>query len=225
MTEFRLVIFDVDGTLVDSQAHIVAAMTEAFTANGLTPPDRAQTLSIVGLSLPVAMARLAPDHADWIDPLVASYKQAFATLRGADAAALSPLFPGARDALDRLAAEDHTLLAIATGKSRRGLHHILDLHDLHGRFQSVQVADDHPSKPHPSMIAACLSETGVAAARAVILGDTTFDIEMARAAGIAAIGVDWGYHPVGALTAAGAFEILHSFDALHPALGRVCPSA
>jgi phosphoglycolate phosphatase len=223
MTDLRLVIFDVDGTLVDSQAHIVAAMTEAFTANGLTPPDRAQTLPIVGLSLPVAMARLAPDHADRIDPLVASYKTAFARLRGSDGAALSPLFPGARDALDRLAAEDHTLLAIATGKSRRGLAHILDLHGLRGRFQSLQVADDHPSKPHPSMIAACLSETGVAAARAVILGDTTFDVEMARAAGIAALGVGWGCHPAAALTAAGAAGVLHSFDALPAALERVCP--
>ena len=223
MTELRLVIFDVDGTLVDSQAHIVAAMTEAFTANGLTPPDRARTLSIVGLSLPVAMARLAPDHADRIDALVEGYKTAFASLRKSDGAALSPLFPGARDALDRLAAEDHTLLAIATGKSRRGLRHILDLHDLQGRFQSVQVADDHPSKPHPAMIDACLSETGVAAARAVILGDTTFDAEMARAAGIAALGVGWGYHPAAALDAAGAAEVLHSFDALPAALERVCP--
>ncbi len=223
MTELRLVIFDVDGTLVDSQAHIVAAMDAAFTANGLTPPDRARTLSIVGLSLPVAMARLAPDHPDRIDPLVEAYKHAFATLRHANGAALSPLFPGARAALDALKAEDHTILAIATGKSRRGLAHILDLHDLHGHFLSVQTADDHPSKPHPSMIEACLSETGVAPARAVILGDTTYDIDMARAAGIASLGVSWGYHAPDTLTASGAADILHSFDALPAALQRICP--
>jgi phosphoglycolate phosphatase len=223
MTELRLVIFDVDGTLVDSQAHIVAAMDAAFTANGLTPPDRARTLSIVGLSLPVAMARLAPDHPDRIDALVEAYKHAFATLRHANGAALSPLFPGARAALDALHAEDHTILAIATGKSRRGLLHILDLHDLHRHFQSVQVADDHPSKPHPSMIEACLSDTGVTKDRAVILGDTTYDIDMARAAGIASLGVSWGYHPPEALTASGAADILHSFDALPAALQRICP--
>jgi phosphoglycolate phosphatase len=225
MTAPRLVIFDVDGTLVDSQAHIVAAMTAAFTANGLTPPDRARTLSIVGLSLPVAMARLAPEHPDRIDALTCAYRDAFASLRVQDGAALSPLFPGARDALDRLAAEEATRLAIATGESRCGLRHILDLHDLHGHFHSVQVADDHPSKPHPSMIETCLAETGTEAGRAVILGDTTFDVEMARAAGIAAIGVDWGYHPAAALGAAGAVEILHSFDALPTAHERVCPQA
>lgn len=224
MTDLRLVVFDVDGTLVDSQAHIVAAMDAAFAATGLTPPDRAVILSIVGLSLPVAMARLAPDHADRTDALVAAYKDAFASLRHADGAALSPLFPGARATLDALAAEDNTLLAIATGKSRRGLRHILDLHDLHGHFQSVQVADDHPSKPHPSMLEACLAETGVAAHRAVIVGDTTFDMDMARAAGIAALGVSWGYHPPETPTATGAAEILHSFDALPAALGRVCPA-
>jgi phosphoglycolate phosphatase len=223
LTGLRLVIFDVDGTLVDSQAHIVAAMDAAFTANGLTPPDRARTLSIVGLSLPVAMVRLAPDHPDLTDALVEAYKHAFATLRIENGAALSPLFPGARAALDALRAEDHTLLAIATGKSRRGLLHILDLHDLHRHFQSVQVADDHPSKPHPSMIEACLSDTGVAPDRAVIVGDTTYDIDMARAAGIASLGVSWGYHAPDALTAAGAQDILHSFDALPAALHRICP--
>ncbi len=223
MTDLRLVIFDVDGTLVDSQAHIVAAMDAAFTANGLTPPDRARTLSIVGLSLPVAMVRLAPDHPDLTDALVEAYKHAFATLRIENGAALSPLFPGARAALDALRAEDHTLLAIATGKSRRGLLHILDLHDLHRHFQSVQVADDHPSKPHPSMIEACLSDTGVAPDRAVIVGDTTYDIDMARAAGIASLGVSWGYHAPDALIAAGAQDILHSFDALPAALHRICP--
>ena len=223
MTDLRLVIFDVDGTLVDSQSHIVAAMDAAFAANGLTPPDRAQTLSIVGLSLPVAIARLAPHHPDRVDALVEAYKHAFATLRRENGPALSPLFPGARAALDALAAEDQTLLAIATGKSRRGLLHILDLHDLHRHFHTIQTADDHPSKPHPSMIEACLAETGVAPARAVILGDTTFDIDMGRAAGIAALGVAWGYHAPAALAASGADDILHSFDALPAALHRICP--
>ena len=226
MTDLRLVIFDVDGTLIDSQAHIVAAMETGFAANGLPAPDRAAILAIVGLSLPIAMARLAPDHPDAQAALVEAYKDAFANLRRSpDGAALSPLFPGAADALATLAAEDHTLLAIATGKSRRGMDHILDLHDLRGLFQSVQVADDHPSKPHPSMIEACLRDTGVAPTRAVILGDTTYDIDMGRAAGIHALGVTWGYHPPQSLMQAGAFDLLHSFDALPAALDRVMAPA
>lgn len=226
MTDLRLVIFDVDGTLIDSQAHILAAMDAAFAAHGLPAPPRAATLLIVGLSLPVAMARLAPDHPDQQPGLVAAYKDAFAGLRrGPDGAALSPLFPGALAALQALAGQDHTLLAIATGKSRRGMDHILDLHDLRGLFQSVQTADDHPSKPHPSMVAACLRDSGTDPARSVILGDTTYDIDMGRAAGIKTLGVAWGYHPAEALTAAGACDILHSFDALPVALDRICPAS
>jgi phosphoglycolate phosphatase len=226
LSDLRLVIFDVDGTLIDSQAHILAAMDAAFAAHNLPPPPRAATLSIVGLSLPIAMARLAPDHSDHQATLVEAYKEAFGQMRRApDGAALSPLFPGALAALQALAAEDHTLLAIATGKSRRGMDHILDLHDLRGFFQSVQTADDHPSKPHPSMVAACLRDTGTLPARAVILGDTTYDIDMGRAAGIHALGVAWGYHPAQSLTASGAAAILHSFDALPMALARICPHA
>jgi len=226
MTELRLVIFDVDGTLIDSQQHILAAMAAAFAANALPPPSRAATLAIVGLSLPVAMARLAPMNPEEQPGLVAAYKDAFASLRQApDGATLSPLFPGARAALKALAAEDHTRLAIATGKSRRGMEHILDLQDLRGVFHSVQVADDHPSKPHPAMVEACLRETGVAAARAVIIGDTTYDIEMGIAAGISALGVTWGYHPPDALTRAGAAGLLPGFDALPAALDRLCAPA
>jgi phosphoglycolate phosphatase len=108
---------------------------------------------------------------------------------------MGPLFPGARAALQALQEQDHTLLAVATGKSRRGLDKVLERHGLTGVFHSEQVADHHPSKPHPSMILTALNETGVAQGRAVMLGDTTYDMDMARAAGIKKIGVSWGYHP------------------------------
>ena len=222
----RLVILDVDGTLIDSQAHIVAAMEVAFQVNGLTPPPRARIRSIVGLSLPVAIAELTDGHPDRTAAIVEAYRHAFTTLRETHTGlVLSPLFPGARALLDLLAAEAGTLLAVATGKSRRGLEHILDLHGLRGILHSVQVADDHPSKPHPAMIEACLAETGVARDRAVMVGDTSFDMEMARNAGVAGIGVSWGYHPVPALRAAGAAIVLDSFDALPAALDRICPRA
>lgn len=221
MSELRLVVFDVDGTLVDSQAHILAAMDEAFRYHELPTPPRADILQIVGLSLPVAMARLCPDRPDLNDALVSVYKEAFASLRQSpDGAALSPLFPGAIARLRALAEEPFTLLGVATGKSRRGLRHLFDLHDMAGLFHTVQVADDHPSKPHPSMLLACLAETGVEARRSAIVGDTTYDMEMARAAGICGLGVAWGYHPPGSLSEAGAAEVLHDFDALPAALER-----
>src|SRR5690606_31267228 len=133
----------------------------------------------------------------------------------------SPLFPGARAALDALGARNDILLGIATGKSRRGLAHVLFSHDLEGRFATCQVADDHPSKPHPSMIAAALAATGVAARDAVMLGDTTYDVAMARAAGVAAIGVSWGYHPAAALHEAGAMRILSHFAELPDAIDQI----
>ena len=214
-----LVVFDVDGTLIDSQAHILTAMAAGFAAAGLAMPPAPMVLSIVGLSLPVAVARLVPDlDVARQDRIVEGYKASFASQRANDAA---PLYPGARDALARLSARDDVLLGVATGKSRRGLTKVLGAHDLEGLFVTVQTADDHPSKPHPAMVHAALDETGVPADRAVIVGDTTYDIEMGRAGGIHALGVAWGYHPAASLAAAGARAVLPEFGALERALGDI----
>lgn len=196
----RVVIFDVDGTLVDSQAHIVAAMTHAFQNCGLAVPSRAEMLAGVGLSLPVLMARLA--GVDRADALTAAYRDSFRTLRETGAIeGHSPLYPGTRAMLDRLNARDDILLAVATGKSRRGLDALVTSHALEGLFVSLQTADTHPSKPHPSMIETVLADTGAEAARAVMVGDTEFDMDMGRAAGVSTIGVPWGYHPAERLRA------------------------
>lgn len=217
----NLIVFDMDGTLIDSQAMILAAMDAAWAGEGLAPPPRAATLSIVGLSLPVAMARLAPDLPEGRrDRLVAGYKAAFTALRATE---LAPLYPGAREAVEVLAARPGTVLGIATGKSRRGLDHVLDAHGLRGHFVTAQVADDHPSKPDPSMLRAALRQTG--AERAVMVGDTTFDIDMARAAGLPGIGVAWGYHPPADLHAAGAVAVLDGFAALPQAIDRLWRAA
>ncbi|HUF56324.1 MAG TPA: HAD-IA family hydrolase [Thermohalobaculum sp.] len=217
--ERALVIFDVDGTLVDSRRSILAAMAGAFAGAGRPLPPEPEVLGIVGLSLPQAMAALVPDagRAE-IDRLVHLYKESYIALRRAGAGeSAAPLFPGALDALDRLQAGGHTL-SIATGKARRGLDHMLATHGLGGRFVATQTADDAPSKPDPGMVLACLAATGFPASAAIVVGDTAFDMGMARAAGARAIGVSWGYHEPTRLMAAGAECVIGDFRALDAAL-------
>jgi phosphoglycolate phosphatase len=213
----RLAIFDVDGTLVDSQATIVACMQQAFAAEGLPPPAPEAVRRIVGLTLPIATAELLGEP----DPVLAErlaehYKAAFFAMR-ARPDFEEPLFPGARAVLDALLAEGW-LLGIATGKAMRGLRAVLERHGLERHFASLQTADRHPSKPHPAMIEAALAETGVDRAATSMIGDTSFDMAMAVAAGVRPIGVAWGNHPAEELVAAGAERILTRFeDLLEPA--------
>lgn len=221
----RLIIFDVDGTLVDSQGDIVAAMGHAFDRAGHPAPSHMAILGIVGLSLDVAMARLAPDLPEPLQArIVEWYKEAYMHLRAQSGAAQSsPLYPHARDMLTALYNRPGNLLGVATGKSRRGLDKLLEAHDLSRMFVTQQVSDDHPSKPHPSMLQAALSETGVAAKDAVMIGDTSYDIDMARAAGIAAIGVSWGYHGRAALS--NAAQVIDDFRDLPACLSRMWEAA
>jgi phosphoglycolate phosphatase len=218
----RLVVFDVDGTLVDSQRLILSAMAAAFSEAGIPTPSREATLAIVGLSLETAIARLAPDlDAPGVRALAASYKAAFVQMRvesGGEAAA--PLYPGALAALERLEAAG-VRMGVATGKARRGLDHMLDGHGLRRFFVTTQTADDAPSKPHPAMLLAALRETGVAPREAAMVGDTTYDMVMAQAAGVPAIGVAWGYHAGAALRDAGAAAVIDRFDALDDALAAL----
>ncbi len=216
-------IFDCDGTLVDSQHMICAAMRQAYEANNLSAPAREHLLAIVGLSLPDAFRRLAAtvggaDHP--VEALVTCYKDAFAALRSS-VDHVEPLYPGARDIIDTLAGRCDTLLGIATGKSQRGVRAVLGRHGLADRFVTIQTADDAPSKPHPGMVLAAMRETGAAPTDTVVVGDTVFDLEMARAAGVRAIGVAWGYHPASALRAAGADAIIEAFAKLVPTLDRL----
>lgn len=219
----KLVLFDVDGTLVDSQAQIMAAMTHAFEAENLPAPDRAAVRGIIGLSLGNAVAQLAPEVApERVERLVERYKDAYVAQRvtgGGEAA--SPLYPGALQVLEALSAKDDVLLGVATGKSMRGLRHLFEAYDLGRFFVTTQVADNHPSKPHPSMVLTALSETGVEAANAVILGDTSYDMEMGQAGGVHTLGVGWGYHDPSVLREAGASRVLDSYDEVVPALDEI----
>lgn len=222
MSGLRLIVFDVDGTLIDSQDAIFACLCASFDALERPRLPRAEALSVVGLSLPEAFARLMPGASPTeVGAAVDAYRAAFLAMRdaggGEDAA---PLFPGARAMLDRLADEPGLLLGVATGKARRGLEHALAQHGLEHIFVTCQTADDHPSKPHPSMLWRALDETGVSPRHAAMIGDTTFDIEMGRAAGMRTIGVAWGHHGADALRAAGAGMVAGDFAALERALLR-----
>lgn len=214
----KLVVFDCDGTLVDSQHMICAAMQQTYDRHGLVCPPRETVLSIVGLSLQEAFVTLAAGNAAHpIDALVESYKSAFQSLRR-DNTHHEPLYPGARDAVELLAVRDDVLLGIATGKSVRGVKLVLGHHGLYDRFVTVQTADTAPSKPDPAMLHQAMREAGVAPGDTVMIGDTVFDIAMARAAGVAAIGVSWGYHAAADLRAAGADVVVDDFAQLLPAL-------
>ncbi len=202
----RLAIFDCDGTLVDSQHNIVMAMNDAFEQAKLDPPGRAETLNVVGLSLIEAMQMLLPgaDH-HFHETMADHYKQAFWRLRD-NGMVEEPLYEGISDVIDALDAAGW-LLGVATGKSDRGLALCLEAHGLAHRFVTLQTADRHPSKPHPSMIETAIAEAGALPETTVMIGDTSFDMLMARNANVRALGVSWGYHPACELHAAGAHAV------------------
>ena len=203
----RLAIFDCDGTLVDSQHNICRAMEDCFSAAGLEPPCRERTRGVVGLSLVEAMRAMLPEaDPDFHVALAEDYKRAFQAMRarGLDD---EPLYDGIADLLDRLEG-DGWLLGVATGKSDRGLALCLEAHGLAGRFVTLQTADRHPSKPDPSMIAQAMADAGAAPETSLMIGDTSYDMAMAWAAGTKAIGVGWGYHDAAALFAAGAHHVV-----------------
>ncbi len=206
----RLAIFDCDGTLVDSQANICTAMELCFADVGLVAPTRAAVRRIVGLSLPEAMRALLPDADDARHHALAeSYKASFRAMRERGEVE-EQLYDGIPEALAALEA-DGWLLGVATGKSDRGLRHVLEYHGLERCFVTLQTADRHPSKPHPAMIEAAMMEAGAEAVQTVMIGDTSYDILMAHNAGVRAIGVAWGYHEPAELLAEGADVV-----ALHP---------
>lgn len=217
MSRLRLVVFDVDGTLADSQAEIVSAMNAAFAAESRDTPDLKSILSIVGLSLDQAMARLSNDLPEATRArLVAGYKDAYSKQRRANGA--SPLYPGVLGVLQKMESDPFLLMGLATGKSKRGLDALIDAHGIGRFFVTRQVADFHPSKPHPSMLVAALGEAGVAPRDAVMVGDTSYDMDMARAACVGALGVGWGYHASGSLV---ADHLVHDMAELPSAVANV----
>jgi phosphoglycolate phosphatase len=206
-----LILFDCDGTLVDSQRQIVASMQTAFADNELAAPAAAAVHAVIGLSLTTAVDRLAPG----IDPglreaVLATYRRAYV-----DSEASLTLYPGVREGLESLHEKGYWL-GIVTGKSRNGLLRVLDHFGLHALFQVWRTADCCPSKPHPAMVLECMDELGMAADATRVIGDACFDMEMARAAGVQALGVSYGVEPAERLMAAGAMRVFHRFDEVDP---------
>lgn len=217
----RLVMFDMDGTLIDTQALIAENAAAAFASVGLPPPTPADVRAIIGLSLPVAIGRLArTEDVDVIEGLVGAYRAHYRASLERDIDR-EPLYPGARDALERLKQQPDTILGVATGKGLSGVVRILGNHGLAGHFVTLQTPDHNPSKPHPGMLLRAMAETGAEPASTIMVGDTTYDMELARAAGCRAIGVSWGYHEAADLIAAGAGALIHDYSELDAAIIRV----
>jgi phosphoglycolate phosphatase len=209
----RLIVFDCDGTLVDSQHLIIDTMRVTFESRGLPPPTDEAVRHIIGLSLGEAIGALAPGVGEAeLAALVDCYRETFQAMRR-QPLFHEPLFPGARDTLHELARRGH-LLAVATGKSDRGIASVVQHHALAGLFVSLQTADRHPSKPHPAMLEAAMRETGSAPDETIMVGDSSYDMQMAQAARVRAIGVGWGYHAAAALTVAGAEIVVDRFEQL-----------
>ncbi|HEV7309546.1 HAD-IA family hydrolase [Ensifer sp.] len=201
----KLALFDCDGTLVDSGGLIHEVMARTFEAFDLKRPDIAETKGIIGLTLDIAIARLlGREHVDdQALAMTAHYKSIFAGVRG-EAGFQELLFPGIADMMQTLASREALLIGAVTGKSRRGLTHIAETHGFDRIFFVSRTADDCPSKPHPAMVSECCTEAGIDAKDTVVIGDAIYDMQMAKAAGAAAIGVAWGYASVPDLIEAGA---------------------
>ena len=215
--EIKLAVFDCDGTIVDSQGSIVRSMQAAFRACAMAPPSPRDIRRVVGLPLVTAAHVLAPDlDQNGAERIAEAYRDAFSGLRR-NGMIDDPLFPGFKATLEALEGAGW-LLGIATGKGRRGLDLTLDKHGLNGRFVTLQTADSAPGKPDPGMLLNAMADAGADRVNTVMIGDTTFDVEMSNNAGVLAIGVAWGYHETDELSAAGARRVIAGFDELVPSL-------
>lgn len=219
MSARPLAVWDVDGTLVDSRASIQEAMAAAFTAEDLHPPPYDATRRIVGLSLPEAVRTLAPElDADRLERLTQAYKDGWVEMH-ARTGFHEPLYPGAAALLERLRAQGWRL-AMATGKSRRGVEAVVALHGWADVFGSTHCADDGPGKPHPAMLRAAMAAAAAEPRDTVMIGDTAFDMAMARAAGVRALGVAWGFHTADEVRAGGADHLAADMAELGAELDR-----
>lgn len=201
-------MFDCDGTLVDSQHAIVSAMTRGWRAMGLGDPDPVLVRRCAALEPTEMIAALLPGADDWtVKRLAGLYRSAYYQPAPYPHPTAEPLVGGMRDVLAAL--RDHGfMLGIATGRSRRTLLAMLEIHGLTDTFVTLQTADRCIGKPNPDMVVRAQAECGAARADTVVVGDSPQDMEMAKRAGVAAIGVSWGFYDVAELRRAGAQSIV-----------------
>ncbi len=213
-TGLKLAVWDVDGTLVDSRAVIYEAAKSVFDFMGLPTPDYNDVRQIVGLSLAVGLRQLLPlMPPEAIDRAVAGYKEAFQDLHRRPGFQ-EPLYDGAAECLERLK-QDGWLIAMATGKSRRGVDTIIKMHGWADLFDSIHCADDGPGKPHPAMLLEAMRALGCTPAQTIMIGDTAHDMRMAKSAGVYAQGVSWGFHTAAEVLAGGADHVADDFSRLN----------
>jgi phosphoglycolate phosphatase len=217
MKRIELVVFDWDGTLMDSAARIVEAVQAAIAAAGLPPRADERIREIIGLGMGEAIAALYPDEsAARHERLAATYRDAFVR---AVAERPARLFPGVEAVLAALEAEQR-MLAVATGKSRSGLQRDLERSGIGGHFVASRTVDESPSKPDPHMLQEIMALCGVGPDATLVVGDTLFDLEMAARAGVPALGVGWGVHATERLWQAGPLDVLQHIEHLPERLRR-----
>jgi phosphoglycolate phosphatase len=204
--DFKLIVFDWDGTLMDSEARIVACIQAAFADVGQPPPDRAAARNIIGLGLNEAMTELWPGAgAEERERLVNCYRRHFLETNETP----SSLFDGAVELIEWLEGRGH-LLAVATGKSRSGLEKVLASTGLKPRFHATRCADETFSKPHPQMLLELMDELGMRPSETLMIGDTEYDMQMARNAGTSVLAVCHGVHERERLLRHGPLDCLAS---------------
>jgi phosphoglycolate phosphatase len=204
---YELLIFDWDGTLMDSAGHIVDSIQKACADLDIPIPSDRECRQIIGLGLIQALQALLPDLAEADYPkLVERYRHHYL---GQDAEI--PLFEGVREGLETLHQDGYTL-AVATGKSRVGLKRAMDYHNLGKLFSSTRCADQTHSKPHPAMVLEIMEELVVRPDQAIVIGDTSHDMLMAQNAGVDRLAVSYGAHEHGDLLMYEPLALLHTFD-------------
>lgn len=209
----KLVVWDVDGTLVDSRQTILNSMQSAFAAAGLPPLTYEVVRQVVGLGLMEGVGVLLPEaKLEVLEQVADGYKAAFGA-KVRQPGYVEPLYDGAAGTLDRLRAGGWKI-AMATGKSRRGVETIIRMHGWADLFNSTHCADDGPGKPHPAMVLEAMKALGVGPEHTIVVGDTAHDMRMAKAAGAYAQGVSWGFHTAEEVIEGGADHIAHDFAEL-----------
>jgi phosphoglycolate phosphatase len=216
----RLAVFDLDGTLLDSAGSIVAGVMACWEACAFPLPEADQVRRIIGLPWDESVRTLLPGAGDAEFARIQAYHESVARGERTRPPRRQDLFPGAREMLDAVEASGY-LLGIITSRSSGRLHELLEAQDIGHRFVSLKTTDHGPGKPSPHLMLQTLSEIGVDREDAVMVGDTTFDILMARNAGTSAIGVSWGVHEPHELREAGAHHVVDELHEILPTIDRL----